>query len=258
MATLIAEPQTALVERSASASGWLVFRYSPVTLFSLKMSRATSTAGKTLLIPTPYCIKMAFVDAALRHALIDDAERFIRALAETTVRIGVPQQACVTGTIQSVRQEVREVERKKNPHLPLYRATIAMREFVHYSGALSVAFEIDRRPPQWIDLLTRIAPAINSFGRRGSFFQYRAKERLPDLDSTFTEPAGSATAPLVWGHTATLDDFGPKATFAALNSFSATAIERGVHRKFVETLIPLGVHNSGPGFVHYCAPGAIL
>jgi hypothetical protein len=258
MPTLIEEPQPALLKQSASASGWVVFRYSPVALFSLKMSRATSTAGKTLLVPTPYSIKMAFVDAALQHGLIKDADGFIRALAKTTVRIGVPQHACVTGTIQTVRQEVREVERKKNPDLPFYRATIAMREFVHYGGHLSVAFEIDRRPLELIDLLTRIAPAINYFGKRGSFFQYRGTERLPDLDSTFTEPAGSAGAPLIWGHTATLDDFGPKASFAALNSFTAIAIERGVHRKFVENVVPLGVHNSGPGFVHYCAPGAIL
>ena len=30
-------------------------------------------------------------------------------------------------------------------------------------------------------------------------------------------------------------------------------IRRGVHRKFVETAIPLGVRNAGPGFVHYSA-----
>ena len=258
MATLIAEPRPAPLKEREPVEAWLIFRYSPVTLFSLKMSRATSTAGKTLLIPTPYSVKMAFVDAGLRHQLVADPERFIRELSKTPLRIGVPQHACVTGTIQSVRQEVRDVERKKNPNLPLYRASIAMREFVHYSGRLSLAFKIDGGETDFTEALMRIGPAINYFGKRGSFFQYRETEWLADLDITFSEPDGSAAGPPGWGHIATLDDFGPKASFSALNSFSPIAIQAGVHRKFVETMIPLGVHNSGPGFVHYCAPGAIL
>jgi hypothetical protein len=55
-----------------------------------------------------------------------------------------------------------------------------------------------------------------------------------------------------------LDDFGPRASFDALNSFSQTGMQPGTHRKFIETIVPLEVHNTGPGFVHYCAPGAIL
>src|SRR5215471_14763409 len=94
---------------------WLEFQYSPVALFSLKMSRATSTAGKTLLIPTPYAAKMAFVDAGLRHNMTRDPDTLVRSLAKAIVRIGVPQHACVTGTIQSVRQEIRDVERKRHP-----------------------------------------------------------------------------------------------------------------------------------------------
>src|SRR5215472_4999852 len=106
--------------RETGAPRWLIFRYSPVALFSLKMSRATSTAGKTLLIPTPYAAKMAFVDACLRHNLTGDPDTLVRSLAKAIVRIGVPQHACVTGTIQSIRQEIRDVERKRHPEWPPY------------------------------------------------------------------------------------------------------------------------------------------
>src|SRR5215472_11103855 len=111
---------------------WLVFRYAPVALFSLKMSRATSTAGKMLLLPTPYSVKMAFVDAALRHGLTEAPDYFIRSLAKANLRIGVPQHACVTATIQTVRQETRDEDRKRNAELPPYRSNIAMRELVHH------------------------------------------------------------------------------------------------------------------------------
>jgi hypothetical protein len=238
---------------------WLVFRYDTVALFSLKMSRATSTAGKTLLIPTPYAVKMAFVDAGLRHRLIDDRENLIAWLARADLRIGVPQHACVTGTIQSVRQETREIERKRNPELPPYRGTIAMREFVHCRGPLRIALPLDPSAVQLTALLLAIAPAINYFGKRGSFVQYLGHSHLDDLDDTFTVPLQNLSdASPGRGLRATLDDFGPKANFDALNSFSSTPIERGVHRKFVETLIPLRTYNAGPGFVHYCSPSVIL
>ena len=44
---------------------WLMADYEAVTLFSLKMSGATSSGGKSLLLPTPYAIKL-LVDAIPR------------------------------------------------------------------------------------------------------------------------------------------------------------------------------------------------
>jgi hypothetical protein len=45
---------------------WLIADYQPVTLFSLKNSLATSSGGKSLLVPTPCAFKMALLDAACR------------------------------------------------------------------------------------------------------------------------------------------------------------------------------------------------
>jgi hypothetical protein len=250
------QPQPA--RHSLETARWLVFRYSPVTLFSLKMSRATSTAGKTLLTPTPYAVKMAFVDAALRHGLAGDPDVLVKRLAKAHLRIGVPGHACVTGTIQTVRQETREIERKRNPGLPSYRASIAMREFVHYQGDLRLAFDRHTCHPELTAWLHQVAPAINYLGKRASFFQYRGYSEQGELDPTFTQAIdkdSQDTAP--WGHRATLDDFGAGATFDALNSFSPAEIKWEVHRSFVETFVPFSVYNSGAGFTHYCAPGAL-
>jgi hypothetical protein len=41
---------------------------------------------------------------------------------------------------------------------------------------------------------------------------------------------------------------------ALLNSFSPVEIQRGVHRSFVDTIIPLGIYKFGAGFVRYRAP----
>ena len=45
---------------------WLVARYAPTALFSLKPSLATSSGATTLLAPTPYALKMALLDVAYR------------------------------------------------------------------------------------------------------------------------------------------------------------------------------------------------
>jgi len=233
---------------------WLVFRYSPASLFSLKISRATSTAGKTLLTPTPYAVKMAFLDATLRNGLTDDPYSFVRSLASAVLRIGPPRHACVTGTIQSVRHEARDAGHGRKPDSPAYRPSIAFREFVHYYGVLALAFDLKTCSADHVPLLLQAAPAVNYLGKRGGFVQYLSGARQPKLDSTFTQPVDGSNGPAGFGQRVILDDFGPGASFENLNSFASTEIRRGIDRKFVETIVPLQVYNSGPGFVHYWAP----
>ena len=63
---------------------WLKAIYQPTTLFSLRLSWTTSTGGKTLLLPSPYAIKMAILDIALRtsgHQLGEAAWPWIRDLS---------------------------------------------------------------------------------------------------------------------------------------------------------------------------------
>jgi hypothetical protein len=115
---------------------WMVFRYRSTALFSLKSARATSTVGRTLLVPTPYAIKMAFVDAGIRSRLLPDCEMFVKALKNIEIRIGVPENACVTGTIQRIRQEPK----KPSAGQP-YISNIALREVVFFSGPLLIGFD---------------------------------------------------------------------------------------------------------------------
>jgi len=193
---------------------------------------------------------MAFVDVTLRHALVVDPDAFVGGLARASLRIGVPTHACVTESIQRIRQETRVEDRKLDPSLPPFRSNVALRQTVHFQGDLRVAFDRGTCAAGLAETLRRAAPAINYLGKRGSFVQYLESTELARLDESFTRPVNEDSGP-EWGHRARLDDFGPGATFEALNSYSATNMKRGVHRKFVDTLVPLGVRNLGPGFWHY-------
>jgi hypothetical protein len=212
--------------------------------------------------------RVSYLDQeGLDHAVEVEAESLYEAVAIAVAefrqaggrkairRVGVPQDACVTGTIQTIRQETRQ-ERRRNPAFPPYRASIALREFVHYQGIIRLAFDLKHCPPEFIALLLEVAPAINYLGKRGSFVQYLSGAWRDALDSSFTQPVDDSKANLSpEGHRTALDDFGTRASFAALNSFASTPVRRDIERRFVETIIPLNLYNSGPGFVHYSAPG---
>ena len=126
-----------------------------------------------------------------------------------------------------------------------------MRELVHWRGVLHLAFDATSCDAEIVPLLMGAALAINYFGKRGCFVQYLGARRLDTLDASFTRPFREGE-PIPRGcHRAVMDDFGPGANFATLNSFSRSEIRSAIHRKFVDTVVPMGVHNFGAGFVHY-------
>jgi len=231
---------------------WLVFDYLPTALFSLKMSLATSSVGKSLLVPTPYAIKMSIVDAALRTGWGRDVGVLVRELAKTGLRIGVPERATVTHTIVKIRQEPKD--KKQGPP---YISAVAYREFVHYRGLLRWAFDMTSWSDEMTAAVIDLAPAVNYIGKRGSFIQYVGVSRLPELTAEFTQPVMTDGLRVISrAHITTLDDFGPDANLDALNSYNDAPIKRDRHRKFVETVVPLGVVNVGPGFTEYCWAGS--
>ncbi|MBS1873465.1 MAG: hypothetical protein JSU00_09625 [Acidobacteria bacterium] len=221
---------------------WFIARYRPTALFSLKSSRATSTVGRSLPIPTQYAVKMALIDAGLRVGRVSNPESLVRALAATEVRIGVPEDACITGTIQKIRQEPKN----PSPETP-YIANIALREVVFIRGVLQAAFHREACPPE----VRELAPLVNHFGKRGGFVQYEGALDADELDESFTiEPVQHGPIPPAF-HLSTLDDFGPGARWEALNSFSPAPMKRDRDRIWREVLIPLGLYNVGAGFAHY-------
>ncbi|HTX75566.1 MAG TPA: hypothetical protein VMD29_05110 [Terracidiphilus sp.] len=231
---------------------WLVFDYQPTSLFSLKMAAATSSVGRSLLTPTPYAVKMAFVDAAFCIGRGETAPELLHALALSEVRVGVPRRAALTHTIMKIRQEPK----KATPGAP-YVSAIAYREFVHFRGRLRWAFDLARLANEAAELLVALSPYIHYIGKRGSFVQFQMVSRLAELGPEFTEPLvpGKPYESTRPGHIAVLDDFGPDANLDALNSYSDAPIKRDKHRRFVHTLVPLAVVNEGPGFTEYCGPG---
>jgi hypothetical protein len=235
----------------AGPGRWFGFEYAPVSLFSLKASFATSSVGRSLVVPTPYAIKMAFVDASFRAGLPDrECAGLLDALVGVDVRSRPPKLAVVTHTFVRIRQEP-----KKPTSDEPFTKSIAYRDMVEHVGTWLWAFDLGLADEVLAQRLAQVAPHVRHVGKRGSFIQYLGAARRSDLSSEFTQPVeGNSTLhvpPLC--HFAPLDDFGPEANFETLSSFSGTAAKRDKHRVFVSTMIPLGVVNTGPGFTEYAA-----
>jgi hypothetical protein len=228
---------------------WLVADYEPTALFSLKISLATSTVGKTLVVPTPYAIKMALVDAAFRCRYPEaDCAALLKSLIPLALRISPGSTALVTHTFVKVRQESRD----SDPLRP-YTSTIAYREISFHGDSWQWAFDLaagDDALAQW---LVGLLPHISSVGKRGSFIQFRGLSRRLELGNNFTQPIQmtAAWSPPPRAHVVPLDDFGPEADLETLSSFTTKRPKRDKHRRFVDTIVPIGIVNSGPGFTEY-------
>src|SRR5581483_176636 len=225
---------------------WLIAEYQPTALFSLKASQATSSVGVSLIIPTPYALKMAFVDASFRAGFTDhECAGFLKSLAGVDVRISPASVAIVTNTFVKVRQESRDGD----PLRP-YGPTIAYRELVFLGGRWRCAFDLACTSETLAFQLVRLAPYIAYLGKRGSFVQFIGPlYRRPHLGPEFTQPINSAELriPTRRSHVRQLDDFGPEASLEVLSSFTSIKPKLAKHRRFVATVVPAGIVNTGPG-----------
>ena len=159
-----------------------------------------------------------------------------------------PQRAVITNTFVKVRQEPKD----PTPEQP-YGSSIAYRELVHHDGEWRWAFDISQAAPDITKAISRLSRHVNYIGKRGSFVQFSGLDEVEALDDSFTQPLepGATWSIPRDAQILQLDDFGPEAELDVLSSFSAKRAQRGKHRRFVDTIVPLRVVSTGPGFTDY-------
>jgi hypothetical protein len=187
---------------------WIVADYEPVAAFSLRPSNTTSTGGKSLLVPTPYAIKMALLDRMIRVGGLDYGVARFPLVRDLTIWLGVPRAAAVNPTFQKVLR----------PGGAPWNETIAQREYVFHAGIMTVAFGLDEG--DFAGDLMLILPAINYFGRKGSFMQYVGHQTQPDAPAHegFVDLCREADA-LGFGFLQLMDNMRPNATFEEVSVF---------------------------------------
>jgi hypothetical protein len=236
---------------------WMVARFAPTALFSLKSAAATSSGGKTLICPTPFAIKMALLDAALRTRGQPAGKQLWPVIQNLRLKIALPDQVAVINTFTKI------VRPKKNGPsdddgtglvTPL-GSTIAYREYVSFGGTVSIAAQAstgDYLP----DALPELFTHITYLGKRGSFLQLLAHPTPiddVDLDAatgwvTLTQDQASFT---MGGTLQMLDDCGPKMTFDHADIYSSKRITLGKERILRHIVLPYQLTRSSRGFSLY-------
>jgi hypothetical protein len=201
---------------------YLVAHYLPTALFSLKDSQATNAAGKTLLVPSPYAIKMALLDVAARSQGLESAKAVFLWLKGLSIRVSPPEYACVSNTFIKIQRPPKNPE----PNEP-FKPTIAFREYAQYVGELRLAFAVQALSQAQLGQLTELLLRINYFGKRGCFMQFTQTSSLDVLDASFVFATGD-THPHTGSVMHYLDDFGSKMTWDKLDVYHKDKPDRTV------------------------------
>jgi len=234
---------------------WVIAEYSPTTLFSLRPANATTSGGKTLITPTPFALKMALIDAAIRVHGKAAGERWFPKIRDLRISIALSEHITVINTfVKILRPHKNGPKDVSGTGLsgPM-GSTIAYRELVQFGGTLQIAFQ-DISIKGDILPLANLLLQVNYLGKRGGFMQLMNLQQSEQLSSNFiTLNDGSNGAFPLNGVLQMLDDCGPKMTFehADIYSSKSISINKSNGRIFHATVLPYQVMSSSRGYTLY-------
>ena len=222
---------------------WLVAEYLPTSLFSLRMSNATNAVAKTLLLPSPYCVKMALLDASFRRDGIEITKRRFDWIKLLEVRVEPPRRAVVNNCFVKI-QKLGD-----NGFGPAF----ALREYVAYEGNLRLAFRVTDLSEGEREVLNSLSLQINQLGKRGCFVQLIAPAEFhEELAPSFAAPIGISAGFSIVSLLQPLDDMQLNATFPQVDAFSEIRVsQRDAIRRNVPTLVTYRRRESSKGFTYY-------
>ncbi len=229
---------------------WWIAEYEAATLFSLKLSTATASGGKTLLVPTPYAFKMALLDAACRTTGVAQAEAWWPDIRDLNMALRPAERAVVTNLFQRVLRPRRNVAAPGDPDAGPFQKTIGYREYVQLYGSLGVA--LGREEALSYDWLRNLLVNINYVGKRGSFVQLMALPFQTDvLPPGFVEVTATPKTFVFGGTLQVLDDCTPALTFAKANIYSEEKVRMGKERITRPIVLPYRLVRSSKSFTLY-------
>jgi hypothetical protein len=229
---------------------WLYAEYEAAALFSLRQSLTTASGGKTLLLPTPFAIKMALLDAACRIYGSKAAKYNWPFLRDLNVALKPSEHAVVTNLFQKVLRPRRNPVSLNSPDSGMFQRTIGYREYVQLSGVLGIAlgWQEASEQPWLVDLLLN----INYLGKRGSFMQLVKLPRVVDaLPNEYIDLSTDADQIPLHGTLQIMDDCGPETTFDQVDIYSSKSLRVGKDRLLRHIVLPYRIERSSRSYTLY-------
>lgn len=233
---------------------WLIAEYQPVTLFSFRSGLATSSGAKTLFLPTPFAIRTALLDAAIRTNGLAAGSMAFDWIKRLSLAVRPPERVVVTNLFAKILKPTRKEEAEE-----AMDRTIAFREYAQLEGTMALAFS---SPEGRTGELTALLAQVNYFGKRGSFFQLvaapRVVEELPAgfilMDGVYvqgTQVGGLGPRAFVAGLIQMMDDWGETLTFTKANIYTDEKIVPGKDRVRKGIMLPYRLVRASKSFSYY-------
>ncbi len=226
---------------------WVVATYQSTSLFSLKPATATASGGRTLLVPTPYAVKMALLDAACRLIGVDAAgDAWDNWLGGAQVALRPAEHVVVNNTFIRILRPPKRPE----PGQPFQR-TIAYREYAQLAGPFGIALQVET--DEQAATASRWFAHINYLGKRGSFVQLQQKPTyVDDLPAGWIKVGAPPEDGFALDALLTqLDDTGDGATFERVSIYSGKRMTMGKQRVLHYVALPYRRVASSRGYTHY-------
>lgn len=209
--------------------------YQPTNLFSLKESNSTNSGAKSLLIPSPYSIKMALFNQAItiggKEVFEETKSKEFAFIKDAQITYRVSGSFCVNNcfvTIQSLRDGT-------------YRGKPSFREYIYLSDNIEIIFDVkDEEAKQY---LQKYLHRINYFGKRGCFFQFVCYRINPSEPNVKEFNVSDLTSGILQEY----DDISPKAQFKNVDNFDSASAQRD--KRIL--VIPLQNVNSSKSYTHF-------
>lgn len=209
--------------------------YQPTNLFSLKDSNSTNSGAKSLLLPSPYAVKMALFNQAItiegKEVFEDKKSKEFDYIKDVQIYYHISGSYCVNNcfvTIQSLRDGT-------------YRGKPSFREYIYLSDNIEIIFEVKEEEAK--QYLQKYLHSINYFGKRGCFFQfinYCDNPSEPNVKEFNVSDFAS-------GILQEYDDISPKAQFKNVDNFDSASAQRD--KRIL--VIPVQNVNSSKSYTHF-------
>lgn len=208
--------------------------YRPTALFSLKDSNSTSSGAKSLFLPSPYAIKMAFLSQAISIGGVDFGNHpdLFNIIRNANISYHISGNFCVNNCFVKI-QKRRDKE--------LYKSTVSFREYMYMDGDLELIFDVESL--EEIAFLKRYLYTINYFGKRGSFFQFIEYKDIPSKSNVVSFNSKVD----ITGIIQEFDDFDHSLSFEKVNNYSKL---KTVRKKML-LIMPLSKIRSSKSYTYF-------
>lgn len=209
--------------------------YRPTALFSLRDSNSTSSGAKSLFLPSPYAIKMAFINQAISVGGED--------FNSNNALFSIIRDAKITYYIQGcfcMNNCFVKIQKKRSDSDP-FMSTVSYREYAYLNKDIEIIFDVQNE--NCINSLKRYLYLINQFGKRGCFCQFvRYNDCPPESNVSLFN-----VSDFKFGILQEFDDFENNVQFENVNNYSETETKR----KKLIYLLPLVKVSSSKAYSLY-------